>query len=98
MARIECHYFIHKAFLEPNQLLRDMPKIAHIPRILVHGRYDMICALDNALALDASWPGGELQIIRDAGHSAAEQDMANALVRATQSMAQRLLKLAPEAE
>ncbi|HCH75129.1 MAG TPA: prolyl aminopeptidase, partial [Pseudomonas sp.] len=25
MARIECHYFVNQAFLEPDQLLRDMP-------------------------------------------------------------------------
>src|SRR5690606_25198640 len=48
MARIECHYFSNKSFLEPNQLLRDMPRIAHIPGIIVHGRYDIICPLDNA--------------------------------------------------
>lgn len=31
IARIECHYFVNNAFLEPNQLLRDMPRIAHLP-------------------------------------------------------------------
>lgn len=98
MARIECHYFINKAFLEPNQLLRDMPKIEHIPGIIVHGRYDMVCPLDNAHALHQRWPGSELQIIRDAGHAASEVGIADALVRATQSMARQLLQLAPEAE
>ncbi|MEH6388750.1 MULTISPECIES: prolyl aminopeptidase [Pseudomonas] len=98
MARIECHYFINKAFLEPDQLLRDMPSIAHIPGILIHGRYDMVCPLDNAYALHQSWPGSELQIIRDAGHAASEAGTADALVRATQSMAQRLLHLPPQAE
>ncbi|HIZ51269.1 MAG TPA: prolyl aminopeptidase [Candidatus Pseudomonas excrementavium] len=98
MARIECHYFINHAFLTPDQLLRDMPKIAHIPGIIVHGRYDMVCPLDNAHALHQRWPGSELQIIRDAGHAASEPGIADALVRATQSMARQLLKLAPEAE
>lgn len=98
MARIECHYFINKAFLEPDQLLRNMPSIAHIPGILIHGRYDMVCPLDNAYALHQSWPGSELQIIRDAGHAASEAGTADALVRATQSMAQRLLHLTPQAE
>jgi len=67
MARIECHYFVNQAFLEPDQLLRDMPKIAHLPGIIVHGRYDAICPLDNAWALHQAWPNSELQIIRDAG-------------------------------
>ncbi|MGH8434064.1 MAG: prolyl aminopeptidase, partial [Pseudomonas sp.] len=43
IARIECHYFINNAFLEPDQLIRDMPKIAHLPGIIVHGRYDVVC-------------------------------------------------------
>lgn len=98
MARIECHYFVNKAFLEPDQLLRNMPSISHIPGILIHGRYDMVCPLDNAYALHQRWPGSELQIIRDAGHAASEAGTADALVRATQSMAQRLLNLAPQAE
>ena len=98
MARIECHFFVNQAFLQPDQLLNNMPSIAHIPGILIHGRYDMVCPLDNAYALHQRWPGSELQIIRDAGHAASEAGTADALVRATQSIAQRLLNLAPQAE
>ncbi|MGG2395464.1 prolyl aminopeptidase [Pseudomonas sp. SH1-B] len=96
IARIECHYFVNDAFLEPDQLLRDMPKIAHLPGIIVHGRYDAICPLDNAWALHQAWPNSELQIIRDAGHSAAEPGITDALVRAAEDMARRLLDLPPE--
>ena len=96
IARIECHYFVNDAFLEPNQLLRDMPKIAHLPGIIVHGRYDAICPLDNAWALHHAWPNSELQIIRDAGHSAAEPGITDALVRAANELVRRLLDLPPE--
>ncbi|PIA73623.1 prolyl aminopeptidase [Ectopseudomonas toyotomiensis] len=96
IARIECHYFVNDAFLESNQLLRDMPKIAHLPGIIVHGRYDAICPLDNAWALHQAWPNSELQIIRDAGHSAAEPGITDALIRAAEQMARRLLDLPPE--
>jgi len=95
MARIECHYFVNQAFLEPDQLLRGMPKIAHLPGIIVHGRYDAICPLDNAWALHQAWPNSELQIIRDAGHSAAELGITDALIRATGEIAHRLLDLPP---
>lgn len=95
MARIECHYFVNQAFLEPDQLLRDMPKIAHLPGIIVHGRYDAICPLDNAWALHQAWPESELQIIRDAGHSAAESGITDALVRAAGDIAQRLTNVPP---
>ncbi|UYZ84762.1 prolyl aminopeptidase [Entomomonas sp. E2T0] len=91
MARIECHYFINNAFLEPNQLLRDMDKIAHIPSIIVHGRYDVICPLDNAWQLHKLWPNSELNIIRESGHSAFEVGTVDALVKATHAMAEKLL-------
>ena len=73
-----------------------MPKIAHLPGVIVHGRYDVICPLDNAWALHQAWPNSELQIIRDAGHSAAEVGITDALVRAADDVARRLLNLSPD--
>ena len=93
IARIECHYFVNHAFLETEQLLNNMDKIAHLPGVIVHGRYDVICPLENAWQLHRRWPGSELQIIRDAGHSAVEPGITDALVRATTQMARRLLQL-----
>lgn len=87
---------MNNAFLEPNQLLRDMYKIAHLPAVIVHGRYDMICPLDNAWELHQAWPGSELQIIREAGHVASEPGITDALVRATEQMARSLLNLQPD--
>lgn len=98
IARIECHYFINDAFLEDNQLLRDMPKIAEIPGIIVHGRYDVICPLENAWQLHQNWPASELHIIRDAGHAAGEPGITDALVRATNQLARQLLGMPPEKE
>ncbi len=96
IARIECHYFTNNSFLEPNQLIRDMHKIAHLPGVIIHGRYDMICPLDNAWELHQAWPNSELQVIREAGHAASEPGITDALVRATSEMARRLLDLPPE--
>ncbi|MNZ87466.1 Proline iminopeptidase [compost metagenome] len=96
IARIECHYFTNNAFLEPDQLIRNMGKIAHLPGVIVHGRYDVICPLDNAWELHQNWPNSELQVIRDAGHAASEPGITDALVRAASQMARRLLDLPPE--
>jgi proline iminopeptidase len=73
-----------------------MCKNAHLPGVIVHGRYDVICPLDNAWELHQAWPNSELQIIRDAGHAAAEPGITDALVRAADRMARRLLDLSPE--
>lgn len=91
MARIECHYFMNNAYLEPNQLLRDMGKIAHIPGVIVHGRYDVICPLDNAWQLHKLWMNSELNIINESGHSAFESGTTDALIRSTYNVAHRLL-------
>ena len=89
LARIETHYFMHEAFIEENQILNNMDAIKHLPAIIVHGRYDMICPLDNAVALYDVWPESELKIIRDAGHSSREPGIVDALVRATLEFADR---------
>ncbi len=86
LARIECHYFMNNCFLTPDQILNDMDKITHLPAIIVHGRYDMVCSFENAWSLHKAWPDSILQIIPDAGHSSKESGIVDALVRATHSM------------
>ncbi|WP_339803478.1 prolyl aminopeptidase [uncultured Marinobacter sp.] len=86
LARIECHYFMNQAFLEPGQILRDAGRLAGIPGIIIHGRYDMVCPLDNAFALSSAWPQADLRIIRDAGHSASEPAITDALMRAVDDL------------
>jgi len=86
LARIEAHYFVHDAFLAPNQILRDAQRLADIPGILVQGRYDLICPLQSAWDLHRVWPQAELQIVPDAGHAASEPGIVDALVKATRRM------------
>ena len=86
IARIECHYFCNQSFLRPNQLLEDMDKIQHIPGYIVHGRYDMVCPIDQALLLKQRWEEAELKIISDAGHAVTEHGIAKALVNCTNAM------------
>lgn len=85
LARIECHYFMNNAFFKtPNWLLENVDKIRKIPAVIVHGRYDVICPLENAWALHKAWPESKLQIVPDAGHAAFEPGIIDALVRATE--------------
>lgn len=89
LARIEAHYFVNEAFIEKDQILREADKLKGIPGIIVHGRYDMVCPLDNAHALQKVWHDAALYIVRDAGHSANESGNIDALIRATRDMAKR---------
>lgn len=84
-ARIESHYFVNGGFLEvEDQLLRDVDRIRHLPATIVHGRYDVVCPLQNAWDLHRAWPEATLEIVADAGHSAFEPGNVDALVRATE--------------
>jgi proline iminopeptidase len=82
-ARIENHYFHHRGFLDEGQLLRDAARLEGIPGVIVQGRYDVVCPATSAWALHRAWPGSQLDIVGDAGHSALEPGIVDRLVRAT---------------
>lgn len=89
-ARIECHYFVNGAFLRSDtQLLDDVPRIAHLPGVIVQGRYDVVCPAMSAWALHRRWPGSRLVMVPDAGHSMKEPGILSALVQATDDFAAR---------
>lgn len=80
-ARIECHYFVNKGFLEEeNQLLNNIDRIRHIPAAIVQGRYDVVCPMTTAWELHQVWPEAEFIVIPDAGHSMTEPGIRSALV------------------
>ncbi|WP_417583494.1 prolyl aminopeptidase [Nitrincola sp.] len=87
MARIEAHYFMNGCFMRPGQLLDEAHKLQDIPITLVHGRYDVVCPIEQAFALQQRLPHAEFNIIRDAGHSAFEPGITDNLIRATDRFA-----------
>jgi proline iminopeptidase len=89
IARIEAHYFVHRAFLRDDQLLADLGRIRHLPCTIVQGRYDVVCPPVTADELARAWPEAEYIVVPDAGHSVREPGIARALVAAVKRM-QRL--------
>jgi len=92
LARIEAHFFVNHAFMKPNQILVDAHKLQGIPGVIVHGRYDLICPLENAWLLHKAWPDSQLNIIRDAGHAAFEAGITDGLIHATREFGARFAK------
>ena len=87
-ARIENHYFVNGGFFEvEDQLLRDAHRIADIPGVIVHGRYDVVCPIQSAFDLHAAWPKSELIISAGSGHSGFEPENIAAQVEATDRFA-----------
>lgn len=92
LACIECHYFLNNTFLEEDQIIKNADQLLGIPGTLIHGRYDVVCPLDNAYDLHKAWPESELQIIPASGHSAFEPGITNAIIMVTNRIARELSK------
>ena len=89
-ARIENHYFINKGFFDTDAwLLEQAPRLRGIPCRIAQGRYDMCTPMRSAWDLKQAWPEAELEIIHDAGHSSLEPGIVDALIRATDWMAEK---------
>lgn len=86
LARLECHYMLNRCFIEENYILDRIHTIGHIPAVLVHGRYDMICPIEQAYALNQNWENSTLRVISAAGHTATEKTTLAALVEATSEL------------
>lgn len=85
-ARLENHYFSHGCFLDEGQLLRDRHRIAHLPAIIVQGRYDMVCPPASAHALAQGWPGCDLRLVPASGHALSEPRITAELVAVMDSI------------
>ncbi|MBK7861377.1 MAG: prolyl aminopeptidase [Archangiaceae bacterium] len=83
-ARIECHYFMHQAWLTgERELLANIDRIRHIPAVIVQGRYDVVCPMQSAWALHRAWPEATLDISPTAGHSVFEPENLHRVIQAT---------------
>ena len=93
IARIETHFFAGKGMVDAEPILPRMQRLADTPSWLIHGRYDLVCMPEQAMALHKHWPSSTLRWVDAAGHSAMEVDICEALVNATEEMYQRVRTL-----
>jgi proline iminopeptidase len=83
MSRIECLFFLkcRPKILENIKVLKD------IPIYIVHGRYDMVCALEGAFTLKKTLPSIQLDIAETSGHSSNEPEIKDLLIKAVKRIA-----------
>jgi proline iminopeptidase len=86
--RICAHYYGNHAWLEPDQILRDIHRLRGIPAVLVHGRQDLSCPVYTPWELAQAWPDARLVIIEDSGHTGSEA-MGQALNEAADEFSRR---------
>lgn len=85
LSRLESFYFYHNGFFKTdNFLIEEAYKLRAIPMVIVHGRYDIICPFDNAWDLKRALPQAKLVVVADAGHTASEPGITQALLEATE--------------
>ena len=87
---IETHYAKNRYFIAENRILDNVARLPAVPTRIIHGRRDLTCTLDASWSLHQALPEAELVVVREGGHLAGEPVMVDALVSATDDMAERL--------
>lgn len=67
--RAVSHYAVHKLFIQPNQVIDNMYRIAHLPAHIIHGNKDKNCSPEQAVTLHEHWHNSKLHIVENVGHS-----------------------------
>ncbi len=88
--KIEMHYAINQYFINDNQIMADIANIPALPITLIHGRKDLTCLPESSWLVHKALPNSKLVMVADAGHLAGEAAMIDALVTATDQMADSL--------
>jgi proline iminopeptidase len=87
-ARILTHYAAHGGWFDSeNHLLDGVARVRHIPAVLIHSRYDLICPFDGAWALHQAWPEAHFDVRHDGGHLPWEGGNLQAVMAALQQPA-----------
>jgi proline iminopeptidase len=83
---MEAHYFAHDCFLEPDQLIRDVGRLAEIPGTILQPLQDLLCPPATSARLAAAWPKAKRLVIPGAGHSVGHPEVFAALKQAVAEM------------
>ncbi|MBB5234920.1 prolyl aminopeptidase [Deinococcus budaensis] len=94
-ATLVTHYWAHAGFWSEGAPLSAMSRLAHIPGVLIQGRYDVSGPVGFAWALHRAWPGSDLILIDDEGHGGPR--MVAAIREATDRFAAQVSPAGPPA-
>jgi proline iminopeptidase len=86
-ARLVTHYVHHDLWIEDGSLLRDAVRLAGVPAMLIHGRFDLQAPLASAWDLHLALPDATLDVVGEGGHAAGGTEMRNRLIAATDRFA-----------
>lgn len=67
-ATLVAHYWRRAGFWPGGSALAGMARVAHLPAVLIHGRYDVSGPAGFAWELHRAWPGSDFVLVADEGH------------------------------
>lgn len=85
--KIETHFAKHRYFMEENQILDNIFKIPKVPVFILHGRKDLTCLPEASWSVHQALPASQMVMVAGAGHLASEPSMVDALITASDQMA-----------
>lgn len=83
-ARVQLHYIKNNCFVDGDKILEKISAVKDKPIVIIQGQYDMVCPPKTAFELYEQLPKAEFKVIPDAGHSASETGITDALIAATE--------------
>lgn len=81
--KIYFHYIHNQMFLKKDQILKNINKIRHIPTVILHGCYDLVCPLQTAWDLHKAFPEAIFHIVPASSHKATEPRMTDKIIEYT---------------
>jgi len=90
LATLQLHYF-GQGLIRPAQVMRAAKKLTDIPGAIVHGRYDLICPIDNAYDLLVVWSNAKFYPVVGAGHSGRDPGMEGTFLKAIVELEREVL-------
>jgi|AntRauTorckE6833_2_1112554.scaffolds.fasta_scaffold28138_1 proline iminopeptidase len=68
-ATVYLHYEAHNFFLADKQIIENISAIKHIPIVMIHGRYDVLCPAVSAWEIHKAHSNARLEILPQSHHS-----------------------------
>lgn len=93
---IHVHYFKNEFFLPEGFDIRSVPRALAGASEIIHGRLDVVCPLETAVAVHEYLQGSVLQIVEGAGHTLEDNGIWQAVTRASNRL--KRLRSHPVAE
>lgn len=86
---MEAHYIINNCFLREGYIRDGLRFLPPVPVVIVHGRYDSVCPVDNAIQLKRLHPHANL-FTPIAGHARSEPAIQKILIEETEKFVSKI--------